>query len=95
VTEERRLLKVVAQQLFETPTDLWALMPADLPQPFTTSDLASAMRKPRRLAQKAAYCLRKMGAITQVGKQGRSLLYTRADDIDRAEGKRATESLSK
>lgn len=87
VTEERRLLGVVAQQLFETPADLWALMPDDLPQPFTTSDLANVMRRPRRLAQKAAYCLRKMGAITQVGKQGRSLLYARAHGIEGAEEK--------
>ena len=81
VTEERRLLQVVSQQCFETPADVWALIPDDLPQTFTTSDLAGAMTKPRRLAQKAAYCLRKMGVITQVGKQGRSVLYARADGI--------------
>jgi hypothetical protein len=81
VTEERRLLQVVSQQCFETPGDVWALIPDDLPQTFTTSDLAAAMAKPRRLAQQAAYCLRKMGVITQVGKQGRSVLYARADSI--------------
>ena len=75
VTEERRLLGVVAQQRFETPANLWALMPSDLPPTFTTTDLARAMGKPRRLAQQAAYCLRKMGVITQVGKQGRSVAY--------------------
>jgi hypothetical protein len=79
VTEERRLLQVVSQQCFETPADVWALIPDHLPQTFTTSDLAGAMTKPRRLAQQAAYCLRKMGVITQVGKQGRSVLYARAD----------------
>jgi hypothetical protein len=79
VTQERRLLEVVSQRRFETPEDLWALMPEDLPQPFTTSDLAGAMGKPRRLAQKAAYCLRKMGTIGTVGKRGRSVLYARAD----------------
>ena len=81
VTQERRLIGVVSQRRFETPDDLWALMPGDLPEAFTTSDLASAMAKPRRLAQKAAYCLRKMGVITQVGKQGRSVLYARADAL--------------
>lgn len=75
VTEERRLLGVVAQQSFETPANLWALMPSNLPPTFTTSDLARAMGKPRRLAQQAAYCLRKMGVITSVGKQGRSVAY--------------------
>lgn len=81
VTQERRLLGVVSQQRFETPGDVWAMMPGDLPQTFTTSDLADAMRKPRRLAQKAAYCLRKMGAITPVGNRGRSVVYARADGI--------------
>ena len=80
VTQERRLLEVVSQQRFEMPEDVWALIPEDLPQPFTTSDLAGAMNRPRRLAQKAAYCLRKMGVITPVGKHGRSVLYARADD---------------
>jgi hypothetical protein len=75
VTEERRLLGVLAQQRFETPADVWALMPDDLPATFTTSDLAHAMGKPRRLAQQVAYCLRKMGVITSVGKQGRSVAY--------------------
>jgi hypothetical protein len=79
VTEERRLLEVVSGQRFETAGDVWALIPGDLPGTFTTSDLAGAMRKPRRLAQKAAYCLRKMGVITQVGKRGRSILYARAN----------------
>ena len=75
VTEERRLLEVVGQQRFETPADVWALMPDELPTTFTTADLAKAMRKPRRLAQQATYCLRKMGVITSVGKQGRSVAY--------------------
>ena len=75
VTQERRLLEVVSQRRFETPEDVWALIPGDLPETFTTSDLAAAMKKPRRLAQRAAYCLRKMGVISQVGKQGRSKLY--------------------
>jgi hypothetical protein len=75
VTEERRLLGVVAQQRFETPADVWALIPDELPPTFTTTDLAKAMGRPRRLAQQAAYCLRKMGVITSVGKQGRSVAY--------------------
>jgi hypothetical protein len=79
VIEERRLLQVVSHQLFETPADVWALMPDNLPQTFTTSDLAASMKKPRRLAQKAAYCLRKMGVITPVGKQGQSVLYAYTD----------------
>jgi hypothetical protein len=79
VTDERRLLAVVSQHLFETPVDLQALIPAALTDPFTTADLAQSLGKPRRLAQQMAYCLREMEAISQVGKSGRAILYTRTD----------------
>ncbi len=77
VTVERRLLDVVSTRRFESPTDLYDLLPEDLSEPFTTADLARAIGGPRWLAQKAAYCLRKMGLITIAGKQGRSILYAR------------------
>ena len=47
-------------------------------EPFTTSDLAAALAKPRILAQEMAYCLRKMGAITPVGKRRNAILYSRS-----------------
>ena len=78
VTHERRLLQVVGQRLFETPKDMLALIPTTLPEPFTTTDLAEATGQPLWLAQKMAYCLREMGAITVVGKRGRGILYVRA-----------------
>jgi len=78
VTQERRLLQVVGQRRFEGPTDLGALIPSDLAEPFTTSDLAKAIAQPRRLAQRMAYCLRELGIITPAGKQGNAVLYVRA-----------------
>jgi hypothetical protein len=75
VTVERRLLDVVERHLFREPADFAATVPKGLPERFTTADLAHAMDGPRYLAQKMAYCLRKMGVMTQVGKQGRSKLY--------------------
>lgn len=78
VTEERRLLDVVDQRRFETPADMSVLLPSALDEPFTTADLADALDKPRWLAQKMAYCLREMGSIVNVGKQGNAFLYTRA-----------------
>jgi hypothetical protein len=75
VTVERRLLSVGGRQLFEGPGDMAAILPPDLPQRFTTADIARAMGAPRWLAQKTAYCLRKMNAIVELGKQGRSKLY--------------------
>jgi len=77
VTADRRLLQIVDRRLFETPGDVAALLPAGLAEPFTTSDLASALGRPRRLAQRMAYCLREMGVIGQVGKQGNAILYAR------------------
>jgi hypothetical protein len=78
VTHERRLLQVVGQRLFETPQDMLALIPTTLPEPFTTTELAEATGQPPWLAQKMAYCLRAMGALTVVGKRGRGILYVRA-----------------
>ena len=79
VTQERRLLKVVSCQRFATPNDLGAAILPALKAPFTTADLASALKCSRRLAQKSAYCLREMGLIAARGKQGNAILYTRVD----------------
>lgn len=78
VTEERRLIEVLEERVFAGPADLAALLPPTLPDLFTTKDLASALGRPRRLAQQMAYCLREMGVVTAEGKDGRSVLYTRA-----------------
>lgn len=80
--DERRLLKVLDRLVLETPADVAALIPEDLVTPFTTSDLARAVGRPRRLAQRMAYCLRAMGCITPAGKQGNAILYTRTDTPD-------------
>lgn len=77
VTEERRLLKVLETHCFVDAAAMAALIPQALEQPFTTAGLASALGKPRWLAQKMAYCLREMGAIDHIGMQGRSYLYRR------------------
>jgi hypothetical protein len=77
VVHERRLLQVVGQRLFVSAADVATLIPPGLNEPFTTRDLATAMSKPRRLAQKMAYCLREMGAITALGKRGNAILYCR------------------
>ncbi|HDQ73250.1 MAG TPA: hypothetical protein ENN19_14330 [Chloroflexi bacterium] len=76
-TEERRLLEVVDRRLFASPADLACLIPADLAEPFTTADLADAIGEQRRLAQKMAYCLRKMHVLTPVDKRGNAILYVR------------------
>lgn len=72
---DRRLLGVEERVCLETVGDLCALLPQDLPQAFTTLDLAEGLGMPRRLAQQMAYCLREMGAIEAVGRKGRARLY--------------------
>jgi hypothetical protein len=72
---DRRLVNIVASILLESPSDFLALLPPELPNPFTTLDLARALNQPRYLAQKMAYCLRAMGTVEVVGKQGNAWLY--------------------
>ncbi len=75
---ERRLLEVVDRWVFDSPMDLADLLPEDLPEPFTTADLAERLKRPRWLAQKMAYCLRESGVLAVEGKRGNALLYTRS-----------------
>lgn len=76
ITHERHLLAVLERHLFQSPADLASLLPAGLGVPFGTADLAAAGGVSRRLAQKMAYCLREIGAIAAVSKQGNAVLYT-------------------
>jgi hypothetical protein len=82
MTHERRLLGVVDRQRYETPVDLAVLLPPRLAAagapPFTTSDLARALKERKRLAQRMAYCLRKAGVLVAVGKKGNAILYSLA-----------------
>jgi len=72
---ERRLVEVVDTLLFKHTEDLAGLLPRDLPETFTTADLAERLGRPRRAAQQMAYCLRKVEAIVAVGKNGNAVEY--------------------
>ena len=74
---DRRLLEVVNSHIFEKSSDFLTLIPPFLPDPFSTKELAEYTNQPRWLAQKMAYCRRKMGAVEAEGKSGNSILYTR------------------
>jgi len=73
--EDRRLVSIVDRLELRSRSDLRLLLPDDLPQPFTTADIAQHAGVPRWLAQKAAYCLRMTGTSQLVGKSGNTLLY--------------------
>jgi hypothetical protein len=72
---ERRLVDVVDRVVVAGPDGLRELLPASLPEPFTTEDLALRLRRPRRVAQHFAYCLARIGVIEAVGKRGHSVAY--------------------
>ncbi|MBX7214991.1 MAG: hypothetical protein K1X39_13340 [Thermoflexales bacterium] len=76
---ERRLLDVLDWQVFESPADLLALLPAGLPQPFTNRELADAWHAPLRLAQRTTYTLCAMGALVRHGRQGRAWCFGHPD----------------
>jgi hypothetical protein len=73
--EERRLVEVLGTLPLRGAADLAALLPPELPDRFTTADLASRLGRPRRAAQQMAYCLRLAGVIVLVGKRRHDLEY--------------------
>ncbi len=72
---QRRLVDVIDGLVLGDVADLVTLLPADLPERFTTAELARALGRTRRLAQQAAYCLRNLGAFEPVGKRGNAIEY--------------------
>jgi translation initiation factor IF-1 len=77
VVEEHRLLVVHERVRVSTPDDVASMLPATVPDEFTTSDLAAALGRPLRLAQQMAFCLRTLDLVAPVGKRGNSVIYRR------------------
>ncbi len=75
---ERRLVKVIEEVVINRPSQLAELtLPKTLPNLFSTADLSNELKIRRRLAQRICYCLRQMGEILPLSKNGNSILYTR------------------
>ena len=74
---ERRLIEVLDHVSFHHPGDFLAAIPSTLEEPFTTADLSKAIGRPRRVAQKIAYCLREMGALAVVDRKREGIRYIR------------------
>ncbi|TWT96972.1 hypothetical protein Pla108_27490 [Botrimarina colliarenosi] len=77
VVVDQRLASVGETLRFAKAADLWQLVPGKLPKTFDTAELAEAMSAHRWMAQRAAYALREMGAVKQVGKRRGAWLYER------------------
>jgi hypothetical protein len=71
---ERRLVEVLSRIELAGPTDAARLIP-EFDAPFTTRELAKAMRVPLPLAQKTAHCLRALDVIEPAGMRGRAPLH--------------------
>ncbi len=74
---DRRLIDVVETIRIDSPADLLGLLPANLPDPFTTAHIVAATGRSKRLAMRAVYCLEKCGAISRRERQGRFVTYAR------------------
>jgi hypothetical protein len=74
---ERRLTEILDRIELRTPADAAALIPA-FDAPFTTKELATAMKVPLPLAQKAAHCLRALGVFEPAGKRGHAPLHAQS-----------------
>jgi len=74
---DRRLLEVIETRRIDTPADLLGLLPAGLPEPFTTAGIVAATGRSRRLAMRAVYCLERSGALARLTRAGRSVAYRR------------------
>jgi len=72
---DRDLVEILDRKLFTTPSDFLGLMPDTIKEPFTTKTLSETLKIPRHLVQKMTYCMRKMGALKVVGKEGNAHLY--------------------
>lgn len=76
VVSGRSLDAVHDSRSFSSSDDLASLLPPELPEGFTTADLAEQLGCSRRLAQQMVYCLRGVGKVEMVGKQGNSIIYS-------------------
>ena len=77
VTIERRLLKVYETVSLRNSADYVSMIPLGLAEEFVTSELATAIGRPRRVAQQVAYGLRNGGFIQKVGSQGNAIVYAK------------------
>lgn len=71
----RHLLKVGDAARFDQPSDYLGLLPDVLPTPFTNKQLAKAAKLSPHLSGKMTYCLRQMGSLDLVGKEGNAYLF--------------------
>jgi len=76
--QDRKLIRVFERELFEHKTDFLKVLPKDLPEPFSNRNLAENLGIHINQSRRVTYSLRKIGVITQVGKNGNQMLFKRS-----------------
>jgi len=72
---DNRLIRVIESVVFSNPEDFLMFIPDNVEKPFTNKSLSKASGINIDQVRKMTYCLRKMNAIQQVGKDGNALLF--------------------
>ena len=76
-TVNRSLREIHTIHRFETAEDLLALVPTDdLPERFTTADIANVMGVHRSVAQRIAYCFRPLGFFIEHNRTKAGINYS-------------------
>ena len=75
VTVDRQLVRILERRLLQGRAGLLGLLPAGLPEPFGSAEVASLSGMTRRSAQALLYCLRRMGAVELGERIGRAQGY--------------------
>lgn len=65
---------------FSHPSDFLSLLPPDLPEPFTSSELAAALGASPGDARMYLYLLHQLGLLDRAGRRGHSYLYVHATE---------------
>ncbi|HNB52564.1 MAG TPA: hypothetical protein PK530_11500 [Anaerolineales bacterium] len=73
---DHRLLDVVGQVTLTSAEDFLALLPENLPTPFTNRQLATILKITPGLAGKMTYTLRGAGWLAEAGKKGKAILFS-------------------
>jgi len=82
-TVDKRIRRIDRWERFETGTDILDLLPSDLPEVFTTADIAAGGDADRSSAQKLAYVLRALGLITLIDADRGGYRYRLASETSR------------
>ena len=77
-TLDRELREVLGVRRFESVDDLAELLPDGLPREFTTADIATGSSVSRNMAQRMAFCLRRLEAISEVHRTKAGIHYALA-----------------